>query len=282
MTVRPGGTGRPPRGGCVLRGDGKDVMPVRAHPTSPTDSLSHPTTEVANDLASAGDPDPLSYGVGARFSLFPMRSDFVEVILGALASASGTGLVIETTDVSTFVGGPEAAVLEYLRHVIARAADAGGHLAAQIMLSRGCPGELVCAPPLGADGLPRPWAPEHFAALETTGHRTSAHWSLYPLLDPATGRPAVSIAKGLDTGEITAHMDPIVDAIDVSKSEGTYAGSEHFATRLEGDLADVLTTVARAWVAVGRSVQHVTTHLTLSINSPSAAPRRISVEEQSR
>lgn len=245
---------------------------------SPTDPVPHP----AEDLATPDPPEPLAYGVGARFSLFPMRPDFAEVILGALASALTTDLVIKTSEVSTYVGGPEAGVVGYLRDVIACAADAGGHVAAQIMLSRGCPGELSCELPLDAGGLALPWAPESFPALVPTGHRAAAHWSLYPLLD-APRRPASSATGGsVPTDEITTHMDPIGEAIAVSRTDGTYAGSEHFATRLEGDLADVLSTVARTWIAVGRRVQHVTTHLTLSINSPSPTAAKSQLEEKTR
>ena len=46
-------------------------------------------------------------------------------------------------------------------------------------------------------------------------------------------------------------------------------GSDHYVTRLAGDVADILTTVVGAWQSVGRTVQHVTTHVTLSVNSPS-------------
>lgn len=73
-------------------------------------------------------------------------------------------------------------------------------------------------------------------------------------------------------------MRDIYAAIDYAKKAGTYAGSEHFATRLVGDVADVLATAAAGWVLVGRSVQHVTSHLTLSLNSPTVAP---SIEEES-
>jgi len=195
---------------------------------------------------------PQQYGVGARFTLSVYDSDFVRIILGALNAADASGLTIETGDVSTFVGGAERDILRYLRDSITAAAASGAHVAASILLSRGCPGELQCelptgVPAMGADPV----------RLQPTGVRAAAHWSLYPLLDGAS--PA---------GD---HMTAIYRAIERAKEAGVYSGSDHYATRLDGDLATVLETAANAWIEVGRTVQHVTTHLTISINSPSAA-----------
>lgn len=191
---------------------------------------------------------PSQYGVGARFTLSVYDSDYVRIILGALAEADTTGLTIDTTDISTFVGGSEQRVLEFLRDVVTGAAATGVHLSASILLSRGCPGELACALPEGVAALGA--AP---VALALSGVRARAHWSLYPLLD------------GGSTGD---HMTPIYAAIEEAKTAGVYSGSDHFATRLDGDLATVLATAANGWIGVGGIVQHVTTHLTISLNSP--------------
>lgn len=191
---------------------------------------------------------PRQYGVGARFTLSVYADNYVDVILSALRDSDSTGLEVETSDISTFISGPEQRIGEYLRDVIAAAARSGAHLSASILLSRGCPGELQCELPqgvtaIGGDNI----------QLEPTNIRARAHWSLYPLLDG---------------GHEGSHMTGIYGAIDLARSNGTYSGSDHFATRLDGDLSDVLATVASGWLMVGRSVQHVTTHVTISINSP--------------
>lgn len=193
---------------------------------------------------------PEQYGVGARFTLSVYDSDYVRIILAALAEADATGVTVQTNDISTFVSGSEAAVLTFIRDVIAAAAASGAHLSAAVLLSRGCPGELQCALPPGVDALG-----SDPLSLKPAGVRARAHWSLYPLLD------------GGSTGD---HMTPIYAAIDQAKAEGVYSGSDHYATRLDGDLAAVLQTAANAWIGVGNVVQHVVTHLTVSINSPSA------------
>lgn len=192
---------------------------------------------------------PEQYGVGARFTLSVYDSDYVQIILAALAGADRTGLAVETNDISTFVTGPEPRVLGFICDVIAGAAASGAHLSAAILLSRGCPGELQCELPAGVDALGS--AP---VAVEPAGVRARAHWSLYPLLD------------GGSTGE---HMPLIYAAIERAKAEGVYSGSDHYATRLDGDLAAVLSTAANAWIDIGSVVQHVVTHLTVAVNSPS-------------
>jgi hypothetical protein len=193
---------------------------------------------------------PQQYGVGARFTLSVYDSNYVQIILGALAGADQTGLMVETNDISTFVTGSEPQVLGFIRDVITGASASGAHLSAAILLSRGCPGELQCELPAGVEALGA--AP---VVLEPAGVRARAHWSLYPLLD------------GGSTGE---HMPLIYTAIERAKVEGLYSGSDHYATRLDGDLAAVLCTAANAWIDVGSVVQHVVTHLTVSVNSPSA------------
>lgn len=196
-------------------------------------------------------PTPREFGVGARFTLHPMSDRFVEIILGALESVDATGVDVNTDDVSTHLAGSEADLLRYLRDVIvaAEGAQPGVHLGVGILLSRGCPGEVLCN--LDPDSaLPRTTP----VVLKPAGLHCAAHWSLYPL--GALG-----------------HMPAIERAMAAAKQAGTYAGSEHYATRLEGDLAEVLTTAVNGWLEVGTEVAHVVTHLSLSINSPSARKR---------
>ena len=44
---------------------------------------------------------------------------------------------------------------------------------------------------------------------------------------------------------------------------------EHLVTRLDGDLADVLSTVAAGWLGAASTVRHVVTHVTIALASPS-------------
>ncbi|SEP71591.1 YkoF family thiamine/hydroxymethylpyrimidine-binding protein [Microlunatus flavus] len=214
-------------------------------------STTTPTLLPADDPRALVD-DPLAFGVGARVTLAVMADRYVELITDALASADAGGLVLETGDVSTYAGGTEHDLLRWLTQLGAAVAASGVHAAMVVHLSRGCPGEVVCALPGGAG--PR--------AVETpggvrTGHFATAEWALYPLADEVTGDVEPD------------HMRDIYTAIARARDNGTFVASEHFVTRLAGDLGDVLGTVVAGWTGVGRSVQHVTSHLTVSLNSPS-------------
>lgn len=216
-------------------------------------------TDSTTQITERGSATPDELGVGMRFSVHPHCDDFIEVILGALADVReaglGDGLVVETDEVSTYVGAGDAdaeqRLARYLVAVVAAAyrRSGGGHVVAHVLLSRGCPGEATCD--LAATALPRA-APVELAA---TGVPAVAQWSLYPLLDG---------------GEVTAtHMAHIEQAIEAARRRGTATEPAHYATKLTGDLADVLATAVDAWVGVGGRVPHVVTHLTVSVGSPS-------------
>lgn len=198
--------------------------------------------------------DPLRFGVGARVTVAVMSDRYAEVILGALENIDATGLTVETGDVSTFVGGSEADLLRYLTDLSSGIAETGAHASISVLLSRGCPGEVACALPGGAG----PRAVEHPVGRDA-GRYAAAEWALYPLADEVTA------------GVEPDHMRDIYAAIALAKNNGTFRGSAHFVTRLEGDLGRILETTVAGWTLVGRGVQHVTSHLTISVNSPSHA-----------
>ena len=215
-----------------------------------------PTTPRPDDDVAALTADALSFGVGARVTAAVMSDRYVEIITGALAAADATGLVVHPGDVSTYAGGSEADLLRYLTQLSASVAATGVHASVVVHLSRGCPGEVVCALPGGAG--PRAVA---LPQGQRTGHFAAAEWALYPLAD--------DVRAGVEPD----HMRDIYAAIEQARDNGTFVASEHFVTRLEGDLGTVLETVVAGWARVGASVQHVTSHLTLSLNSPSHAAR---------
>lgn len=206
------------------------------------------------DERTALQADPLRFGVGARITIAVMSDRYADIIVDALAGVEASGLTIDTGDVSTFVGGAEPDLLRYLTDLSVAIAETGEHASISVLLSRGCPGEAVCDLPGGA-GPRRVDAP----AGRDTGSFASAEWSLYPLAD--------TVVDGTEPN----HMRDIMAAIALAESNGTFRGSAHFVTRLEGDLGRILETVVAGWTMVGRTVQHVTSHLTVSINSPSHA-----------
>lgn len=198
-------------------------------------------------------PDHVRLGVGARLTLHPATDDFVPVIGSALsaARAAAPDVTVRTDDVSTLLRGREQDVATFVCAALTCAAriTSSGHVVATLALSRGCPGEVGCD--LAVDELVDV-AP---VGLAPTGLAASAHWALYPL-------------------GTTDAMGPIVDAIGTAQARGTYGGAENFATRLDGDVTDVLATVVDTWTEAGRRVAHVAAHVTLSVGSPSVGSAR--------
>lgn len=196
--------------------------------------------------------EPLTFGVGARVTIAVMADRYAEIILDAIGTTDARGLILDTTDVSTYAGGSEAALLRWITDLSEAVANSGQHASISVHLSRGCPGEVACELPGGAG--PRS---TDVPAGRVTGQFATAEWALYPLAD--------QVVQGVEPD----HMRDIYAAIEFAKNNGTFRRSEHFVTRLEGDLGQILETVIAGWVMVGRSVQHVTSHLTISLNSPS-------------
>ena len=192
-----------------------------------------------------------------RISVHPHSDDFANIILNALEETNNQlnldGLEIATGEVSTYVGvqsGDAAQQLaQYATTLIAAASRASGrkHLTSHLLFSRGCPGEASC------ELIPGEIPAEKPVELEETGIEAAAAWSLYPLADD--GSP---------------HMDPIYAAIEEAKASGITVTSEHYATILRGDLAAVLTTIVDAWATVGEEVPHVVSHVSVSLDSPTA------------
>lgn len=196
-----------------------------------------------------GTPTPQEFGVGGRITLAVMSDDYIDVILTALAEAAADAaeLDVVTDDVSTWATGDETALATYFARLIAAASRGGRHVSATVMFSRGCPGEVRCALPAGR-GLVSP-----LPVVPPTGVTASAQWALYPLDDSGTAD----------------HMRDIHAAIEAARENGSFVRSDHYTTRLHGDVATILETVAGGWVRVGCTVPHVTTHVTISVNSPS-------------
>ena len=81
--------------------------------------------------------------IGAQVSLYPMTSDFVEVIMTGLEALTPykSDLRIETDDMSTLMVGAPEPLFGAMRDLFAAAARRPEHVTMHVTLSRGCPGE---------------------------------------------------------------------------------------------------------------------------------------------
>lgn len=199
--------------------------------------------------------------IGAQVSLYPMTSDFLEVILTGLEGLDPyrADLRIETDDMSTLMVGAPGPLLDAIRDLFAAAARRPEHVTMHVTLSRGCPGEPD-DPSCRCETLSRAQdqslaerragALEAVAAAPVTGVGIDVQFSLYVL--------------GQDR-----HMDEIYGCIDFLKDSGVFLKSKNFCTRLRGDAGAVFETIRQAFLRFGPAEGHVTIDLTASANSPS-------------
>ena len=200
--------------------------------------------------------------IGAQVSLYPMTSDFVDVILSGLEALSPyrDRLRIETDDVSTLMVGAPEPLFGAIRDLFAAAARGPAHVAMHATLSRGCPGEpddptCRCETLAVAQGAPlaerQAQALAAVQAAPVLGVEVDVQFSLYVM---GEGR----------------HMDEIWGCIDFLKGSGVLLRPKNFCTRLRGDAGAVFETVRQSFLRFGPAEGHVTIDLTASANSPSA------------
>lgn len=105
----------------------------------------------AESAAAVDDPTatPLGFGVGARVTAAVMSEDYARILTDALSRLDLTGLVHETEDVSTYLGGHETHLQRALIDLAEALARTGHHATLSVLLSRGCPGEVACELPGG-------------------------------------------------------------------------------------------------------------------------------------
>ncbi|MEC5293087.1 YkoF family thiamine/hydroxymethylpyrimidine-binding protein [Aurantimonas sp. C2-6-R+9] len=201
--------------------------------------------------------------IGAQVSLYPMTSEFVDVITSGLAALTPyySELRIETDDMSTLMVGAPDPLIDAIRDLFAAAARQPDHVTMHVTLSRGCYGEPD-DPSCRCETLAR-------AQDETFEERKAL------ARDAVAGAPDLGV--GIDVqfslyvlGQ-DRHMDEIYGCIEFLKGSGTFLKSKNFCTRLRGDAGAVFETVRQAFLRFGPAEGHVTIDLTASVNSPSFA-----------
>lgn len=186
--------------------------------------------------------------IGARFSLYAMSDDFIDPILGSLGALEGTGLERDTDDVSTYVSGEENELFAALTTVFGVFIDRDEHVAIGLLLSRGCPGEPgadTCNPTITID--------QQAKLLKVPGgqRQVACQFSLYPLGSHS-------------------YMDAIYTEIHAAaKAAGLKVTPQHFCTRLQGTLWQVMNQLCTAFDRAVEATPHVVIHATLAANSPS-------------
>ncbi|MEB8387392.1 YkoF family thiamine/hydroxymethylpyrimidine-binding protein [Rhodobacteraceae bacterium KMM 6894] len=199
--------------------------------------------------------------IGAQVSLYPMTSNFVDVIVTGLDALSPykTDLRIETDDMSTLMVGAPEPLFDAIRDLFAASAKRPEHVTMHVTFSRGCPGEpddpsCRCEALETAQDQPlserQALAAQAVAQAPVLGVEIDVQFSLYVM----------------GSGD---HMDEIYGCIDFLKTSGTFNKSKNFCTRLRGDAGAVFETMRQAFLRFGPAEGHVTIDMTASANSPS-------------
>ncbi|MEG3663052.1 YkoF family thiamine/hydroxymethylpyrimidine-binding protein [Celeribacter halophilus] len=199
--------------------------------------------------------------IGAQVSLYPMTSNFVDVIMTGLDALSPykNDLRIETDDMSTLMVGAPEPLFDAIRDLFAASAKRPEHVTMHVTFSRGCPGEPD-DPSCRCETLEKAQdqslkdrqalAAEAVAQAPDLGVALDVQFSLYVM----------------GSGD---HMDEIYGCIDFLKTSGTFHKSKNFCTRLRGDAGAVFETLRQAFLRFGPAEGHVTIDMTASANSPS-------------
>ena len=199
--------------------------------------------------------------IGAQVSLYPMTSDFVDVITAGLDALSPyeTDLRIETDDMSTLMVGAPGPLFNAIRDLFSAAAKQPEHVTMHVTLSRGCPGEPD-DPNCRCDTLAR-------AQDQSLAERQTL--AAQAVKDSPEMGVGIDVQFSLYVMGGGGHMDEIYGCIDFLKNSGTFLRSKNFCTRLRGDAGAVFETLRQAFLRFGPAEGHVTIDLTASANSPS-------------
>lgn len=167
-----------------------------------------------------------------RFSLYPMDSDFVSIILGALDRTDTSAVTSASDAMSTIYAGPQNSVLDAVEGLFGNAFRPGVHMALE--------GQFA-------------WEGQPAAAAGAAPNRARSADRHFPMLCKVAVYPAERMA----------------DALELARQTGLQPVEAPSALRLRGDVQavfgylDQLCSLLRQKNAEGA-------HFTISVNSPTA------------
>ena len=195
------------------------------------------------DLPWAGRGTKLDIS-GCRFSLYPMDSDFVSIILNALEKTDTSGVWSQSDALSTVYRGKLAYVADAVRGLFVNAFRPGVHMDLEGQFSKGCPGDCDGDSLLTREG-PVPNLPlvgeKHFPV--------QAKIALYPM-------------------GIPDYIDKIAGVWRMAEKARLNPVSIHYATRISGDVHEVFDYLEAVCRKMEAEVPHYILCFTLSVNSP--------------
>ena len=181
---------------------------------------------------------------GCRFSLYPMNSDFVSIILGALKKTDTSAVWCESDALSTVYRGRREYVADAVKALFVNAWRCDVHMAMEGHFSKGCPGDIAGESKLNFDGE----APNK-DLIKDVNFPALCKLSLYPM---GTGN----------------YMEDIKEVVQMAKMRELNPQSIHYATRISGDINAIFDYLEDVCKYMEESVPHFILHFTISVNSP--------------
>lgn len=180
---------------------------------------------------------------GCRFSLYPMDTDFVPIILGALEHTDTSAVWSESDALSTVYRGRLPYVADAVRGLFVNAYKPGIHMALEGQFSKGCPGDCDGDSLLDFDG------PAPNSQVREKGFPALCKLALYPM-------------------GVSDYIDHIAGVYRMAQDAGLHPESIHYATRISGDIHQIFDYLEQVCRRMEQAVPHYILHFTVSVNSP--------------
>lgn len=181
---------------------------------------------------------------GCRFSLYPMDSGFVPIILGALEETDTSAVWSQSDALSTVYRGKLPYVVDAVKALFINAWQPKVHMALEGQFSKGCPGDCD-----GDSVLNRTGEAPNAAKVADKHFPVLCKIALYPMGVPD-------------------YIDHIAKVWHMAEDAGLQPTTIHYATRLTGDVQDIFAFLESVCHLMEQSVPHYILHFTLSVNSP--------------
>ncbi len=191
--------------------------------------------------AGRGTSLPIS---GCRFSLYPMCDQFIDLIVGSLEKTDTSYVWSESDALSTVYRGKLEYVADAVKALFINAYREGVHMALEGQFSKGCPGDSD-----GDSVLEKEGEAPNKAKVEDIHFPVHCKLALYPM----------------GTGD---YIDDIAKVWYMAEDRGLQPKTIHYATRIEGDVHEVMDYLTDVCALMEKSVSHYILHFTMNCNSP--------------
>lgn len=181
---------------------------------------------------------------GARFSLYPMSDNFVEIILGGLEKTDTSKVWKQTDKLSTCVRGKRVHIFDVVKGIFVNAYRDDVHMALEATFSKGCPGDTDADSFMEVDDKKL-----NEKNLKDKNFNVVSKISFYPM------------------GE-KDYMEHIAKVVMIAKERDIFARSSHYVSILEGDVHKVFDTLEEIFQYGEENLSHYILQVTISVNSP--------------